>query len=178
MTEVERPSPPDERVLVTHAEGLAVGEAGPVCVVVWRTAPTRPLFDAQSAALTEAVLRHPDGAALLCVIEPTADPPSDELRKASTQMIASHGSRLKCVACAIEATGFGAAVTRSVLSGMAMLLPGRTTATAFLPTVKHSATWMRKHLSTVDVTTTEQVTDRLKARITALTATSTRRTAG
>jgi hypothetical protein len=57
-------------------------------------------------------------------------------------MLASHGSRLKCVACTIEGSGFKAAVTRSVLSGMALLFANRKTPVSFFANVPNAVAWM------------------------------------
>lgn len=107
---------------VIHArDGVAVGEVGRVCVAIWRGAVTGVSFEWQRSGLAEVVARYPQGAAFMCVIEPTAKPPKEELRQASVQMIASHGTRLKCVAIVIEGEGFGAAIARGVISGMVYL---------------------------------------------------------
>jgi hypothetical protein len=106
----------------------------------------RALFEHQRAALAEVVHRNPDGAGLLCVVEETAKPPNDELRRASTQMVAAHGRRLRCVACVIEGSGFKAAVTRSVLSGMALLLGKDRAPVSFFAHSSPAAHWMGEHL--------------------------------
>lgn len=60
-------------------------------------------------------------------------------------MILSHGTQLKCVAVVIEAEGFKAALTRSVLTGMALLLPRRVPALAAERTDR-ALEWMHEHL--------------------------------
>jgi hypothetical protein len=134
------------RVIYTSQDGLAVGELSAVCLVVWRGAVERTLFEHQRAALAEVVQRNPDGAGFLCLVEETAKPPDDELRRASTQMVAAHGRRLRCVACVIEGSGFKAAVTRSVLSGMALLLTRQRTPISFFSHAPPAAKWMREHM--------------------------------
>jgi hypothetical protein len=114
---------PNQEATVTAARmlssdhGLVVGQTGPLCVAIWRGSVSRPRFERQRAGLSEVVKRHP-GAAFLCVIELTANPPNDELRQASVQMVASFGTNLTCAAVVIEGEGFRAAVTRRILSAM------------------------------------------------------------
>jgi hypothetical protein len=127
-------------------EALVVGEFLSVCVAIWRGEVSRAPFERQRAGLAEVVERHPRGAGFLCVIEPTAMPPSDELRRASIDMVASHGERLKCVACTIEGAGFKAAVARSVLSGMALLFANRKTPVSFFANVSEAVVWMSDRL--------------------------------
>ncbi len=125
-------------------DGLAVAEIGPVCVVIWRDAVTRSRFEKQKAGLAEVVARHQGEAGFLCIVEPTAAPPDDQLRRASTEMIESHENRLKCVAGVIEGSGFKAAVTRSVMSGMALLLARRQAPVQYFARVDIAARWMAK----------------------------------
>jgi hypothetical protein len=112
-------------------DGVVVLEVGRVCVAIWRGAVTNVSFGWQRDGLAQVVRNHPEGAAFLCVIEPTAKPPDDALRKASNRMIADHGDALKCVAVVIEGEGFRAAITRGVISGMALLHPRRTPGASF-----------------------------------------------
>jgi hypothetical protein len=123
-------------------ETVAVAETGAICVALWRGAVTKVPFEWQRSSLAEVVQRHPRGAGFLCVIEPTAKPPDDELRKASTQMVLSHGERLSCVACVIEGEGFRAAVTRGALSGMVLLLRNRKSRISFFSKIPEAARWM------------------------------------
>jgi serine/threonine protein kinase len=110
---------PTRRVLHDD-KSLLVAELGRICVVVWRQAVTPPWFELQRSGLEEVVNRHPAGAGFMCVVENGSLPlPSDELRRASTQMVTSHGDRLLCVAAVVEATGFSAALIRSAITGMA-----------------------------------------------------------
>jgi hypothetical protein len=142
-----------------------------VCVVLWRGNVAKDLFEHQRAGLAEVVQRHPNGAGFICVVEASAKPPDDELRRASTQMIAAHGSRLKCVACVIEGTGFKAAVTRSVLSGMALLLANRQAPVSFFSHARPAAQWMREYMpiDSIDdiVSTVEHVRSLLPGSVTA-----------
>jgi hypothetical protein len=134
-------------VRVLHCDRtLATAEVGCVCVVVWRGAVTRVPFDRQRDALAGVLERHPDGAGFLCIVEKSAGPPDDELRRASAQMIKSHGATLKCVACVIEGDGFVASIHRSVVSGMILLLGRIKKHVSVFANVGQAAVWMRGHV--------------------------------
>jgi hypothetical protein len=64
------------------------------------------------------VRSHPNGAGYLCIVEPTSEPPEEEIRRAAAEMVTSQGQRLKRLAVVIEGSGFRAAITRSVFSGI------------------------------------------------------------
>jgi hypothetical protein len=93
-----------------------------VCIALWRRKPNRELFEAEKKCLDEVVAKNKGRAAFLCIVEPTSEPPDDDIRKASSLMVSSHEKDLKCVALVIEGTGFRSAITRTVLSGIVMLI--------------------------------------------------------
>jgi hypothetical protein len=132
--------------LLPGDEAVAVGENGNICVVVWRGAVTEAPFELQRSGLAEVVARNPEGAGLLCVVERTAKPPEDTLRRASSQMIAAHGERLRCVACVIEGEGFKTAINRGALAGMVLLLRNKKTAVSVFATVREALVWMSRYL--------------------------------
>jgi hypothetical protein len=105
--------------IIHDSEGLLVAEIGVICAVVWRKSVTKQRFELQRSGLAAVVDRHRDGAGFMCVVEETSWPvPNDELRRASGEMVASHGARLACLALVVEATGFSAAVIRGTITGM------------------------------------------------------------
>jgi hypothetical protein len=108
---------PKSRVLHCD-ERFAMSQVGDVCIGIWRKKPTLASFNAQRDLLTQAVVSGADGAGYICIIESSAEPPDDEIRRASARMVTSQGTKLKRVACVIEGSGFQAAITRSVLSGI------------------------------------------------------------
>jgi hypothetical protein len=133
-------------VQVLHrSEAIVVGEIGPLCAVIWRGDVTRERFELQRAGLEGVVRRNGTRAAFLCVVEPDVKPPTDELRKASSDMIESHHGLLSCVATVIEGAGFKAALTRSVLSSIALLMHRRTTPISFCATVSEAIPWIARH---------------------------------
>jgi hypothetical protein len=106
---------------VHHAQdGLIMAEIGAVCVAVWRKKPTPERFAEQKLHLDQVVRKHPGSAVFLVIVEADSEPPDEPERKASSKMIAGHGSNLKAVACVIEGDGFKAAIIRSVLAGIAL----------------------------------------------------------
>jgi hypothetical protein len=144
-------------------DAVAVGESGGVCVVIWRGAVTTEPFELQRAGLAEIVDGNPDGAALLCIVEPTAKPPDDALRKASSQMIAAHGERLRCVACVIEGEGFKNAINRGALAGMVLLLRNKKTAVSVFATVREALQWMSGYVEVRSVTDFEATAEYIRS---------------
>jgi hypothetical protein len=121
---------------------------GGLCVAIWRAPVDRSLFEQQRAGLAEVVRANPDGAGFLCVVEKSSTPPpSEALRKASGQMIASHGSALKAVACVIEATGFSGSIIRGVLIGMSFFLPPRGPDAETFSNTRDAAEWLSRYVS-------------------------------
>ncbi len=144
MTGILRAEPGAVRMM--HADdGLVLAEISNVFVAIWRAPASKARFEWQRFCMAESVERHPKGTAFLCVIEPTSDPPDDELRRASAAMIAEHQRRLRCVGVAVEGRGFRAAITRGVLSGMVLLLPNRTVPISYLSNVSEAAEWIGRH---------------------------------
>lgn len=121
--------------------GLAVGEVGPVCVVLWRDVVDAPRFALQAAGVEEVVSRHPGRAAFVCIVEPTCAPPDDVHRKRSVALIDEQGERLACIAAVIEGSGFKAAIARSILSSMAILRRSRVPHRVFAD-VATASTWV------------------------------------
>lgn len=108
---------------VTHrGGGLLIGHFGHVCIAVWSTKPTWTLFAQQSAGLANVVQHHPGRALFMCVVSSKADPPEQDVRDASAKMIINHGRQLAGCACVIEGSGFRAAITRTVLTGISLLV--------------------------------------------------------
>lgn len=108
--------------IVQVGDGVVVAQIGHVCVALWRKKPTKERFEIQRACLAAAVAKHPARTAFLCLVEPGTEPPDDDIRKASSTMVSGHGANLKAVAIVIEGTGFKAAISRTVLSGIVFLI--------------------------------------------------------
>ena len=116
------PGQPLELEVRHCADGLLMAMIGPVCLALWHSQPTRERFAIQRDVLHGAVARDPGKVVFLCVVTPGAPPPEDAERAASAAMITSQGAKLLGVACVIEGSGFRAAITRTVLSGMVMMI--------------------------------------------------------
>jgi len=108
--------------IVQVGDGVVVAQVGAVCVALWRKKPTPERFEIQRNCLDAAVAKQPGKVVFLCLVEAGTEPPDDNIRKASSAMISAHGSKLKAVACVIEGSGFKAAISRTVLSGIQFLI--------------------------------------------------------
>jgi len=108
--------------LVQVGDGIVVAQIGPVCAALWRKKPTPERFEIQRSCLNAAVKKHPGNTVFLCLVEAGTEPPEDNIRKASSNMITDLGEDLKAVAIVIEGSGFKAAISRTVLSGIVFLI--------------------------------------------------------
>ncbi len=128
---------------MVHASGgLVMAEVDNVCFAIWRTKPDRALFEIQKRCLASTVLRFKGACAFLCVVEQASEPPDDDIRKESSEMITAHGTNITAVALVIEGTGFRAAITRTVLSGIVLVI--RTPAPIrYFESPRIAADWLR-----------------------------------
>lgn len=134
-----------EARVIRAVGGVAVGEVGSVCIVVWRGDVTWPRFEVQSEGLTKFVARHPEGAAFVCLIEPTAGPPDDALRRHTVEMVRRVEPSLRAIACVVEGTGFRPSIARSALSAMTLLMRRRTVPISVFDTSAAAAPWLERH---------------------------------
>jgi len=134
-------------------EALLMAEIEDTCVAIWRVQPTEYRFERQEAALCEVIARHTNPIGFLCVVEEKTPAPSERIRKASVEMLMSRKEHLACIAGVICDRGFGAAITRSVLSGMAFLLSRRDFRVTFTDTTSNAATWMERYVNIGSVET-------------------------
>jgi hypothetical protein len=151
--------------IISASDGLGIAEVGSVCLVVWRSPVVRERFVRQRDALTNFTSRQQGRAGFVTVIAPDAPPPEEAIRKASIEMIAALSERLACIACVIEGSGFRAAATRSVLSGMALLLPTLKTEVKFLATVAAAGTWVSTRCDDVTTAALCQAHEQLRGRL-------------
>jgi hypothetical protein len=107
-----------ELKITYHGGGLMMASFEPVCIAVWESQPTPALFEIQRSHLAATVKGYPGRAAFMCVVSQRADPPEQEVRDASSKMIAGHAGKLTGCACVIEGSGFRSAITRTVLTGI------------------------------------------------------------
>jgi hypothetical protein len=147
-----------------RSAAIAIGELGPLCAVIWRDDVTHERFDIQRLALDQVVRRHRPEAGFLCVIEADVKPPSEELRKASSEMLASHRGALCCMAGVIEGDGFRAALTRSVLLGITRLgLTRGSPQPRYFANVSQASRWLCDHLPLDPASLTSSI-ERLRAQ--------------
>jgi molybdopterin converting factor small subunit len=102
-------------------EGLATGVVSRTCVLLWRGVVNEPRFQLQREAIELVANGSPGDAVILCVIEPTSEPPPQELREAATRLLNELAPKIRCVAFVIEGSGFRAAMIRGVLSSLELM---------------------------------------------------------
>ncbi|MES1186719.1 MAG: hypothetical protein ABUL60_23090, partial [Myxococcales bacterium] len=103
--------------------------------------PTLGLFELQRAELASAALRRPGKQLFVCVIAAKADAPDQDVRDATSAMVTALGSKLAACACVIEGTGFRAAITRTVLTGMLLVVRTPMPFT-FVDSVPQACSWL------------------------------------
>jgi len=130
MTVVERPS-----------DGLVAAQKGETCIAIWRHKPQQMTFGIQRSMLDRTVAAHPGKAKFLCVVEPDAPAPDDDVREASADMVNEHGDKLIKVACVIEGDGLRATANRAVLAAMSLFVRSPV-ATKFFGSVGSAARWL------------------------------------
>lgn len=141
-TQVDEPAPLE--LHISHrARGLLLGTFGDVFFAAWSTKPTPELFELQRAGLASAVHAKPGRTLFLCVVSPNAEPPDQAERDASSRMITSHGAKLLGTACVVEGSGFRAAITRTVLTGIVLFIRTSSPVT-FFESVDAAAQWMER----------------------------------
>ncbi len=133
---------PGARFEVKHSgDGLTMAARGPISVALWKAKPSRLLFEVQRNELAKVVDAHRGSAAFICIVQEGTPDPEDDVRKASADMISSHGANLAAVACVIEGSGFRAAITRTVLTGI-VFLARNPSPTKFFENVQGATTWL------------------------------------
>jgi hypothetical protein len=132
-------------------DGLVMGEIGTISVAIWRGGVTRERFEAQRLGLGRLVAAHPAGIGFLCIVEPTAIPPDDDMRRASADMVAIHRPHLRYVACVIEGDSIRSAIIRNILTLMRNLVTGKL-AYGFVASVPEAVKQLGEHLALGDPT--------------------------
>lgn len=123
-------------------EGLATAEVGSTCILLWRGLVTEARFQIQREAMEHVISKNPGHAGIMCIIEPTSEPPSQELREAASKLLSELGPRIRCVAYVVEGSGFRAAMIRGVLSSIELLKRGKAFPSRYFATVGHAAAWI------------------------------------
>jgi hypothetical protein len=159
------------RLRVLHCDQtVAVAESGSICIVIWRGAVAKDSFERQRAGLEEVVRNHPGGAGFLCVIEKTAKPPDELHRRASAEMVESHGERLRCLGCVPEGDGFLGSVSRAALGAILLLRRNRLTPIKITASVPLAVSWMSKSIEIPSVHDLERAVEQVRSMFPALAA--------
>jgi len=146
---VGRPSIANDGVqILSLVEGLATAQVGSCCVLLWRGGVTHSRFQLQKEAMEHTTSQYPGDASILCVIEPASEPPDQELRQAASKLLTELGPQIRCLAFAVEGSGFRAAMIRGVLSSVELLKRDKSHPTRYFGHVAHAATWIESQNGT------------------------------
>jgi hypothetical protein len=97
----------------------AMGIWGEVILTVWRRRTQLAAVEELQRNLHALGSRFPGGTATISVIEPTAVPPENDVRKALSAVLTI--PRLQCSCLVYEGTGFQAATVRGVVTAITMI---------------------------------------------------------
>ena len=126
-------------------ECLVMAEIGNTCVAIWRTPPNEFLFDRQVTAFRSVIENHAKKVGFMGVIEACAAPPNDMMRRATVRMFDEHRQHIACVCGVIQGKGFRAAITRSVMSGMALLFGSHEFPAKMTESITVAAQWASQY---------------------------------
>jgi len=148
--------------VINDAEGLLLASFGPVLVAWWTSKPTPETFELQRSELEARVQANPGRQLFMCVVSASAPPPEQAERDASSKMITVHGDQLAGCACVIEGQGFRAAITRTVLTGIVLLI--RTPSpVVFFENVAEAQIWLQSRATRTNLTDLASELERLRA---------------
>ncbi|HVZ37207.1 MAG TPA: hypothetical protein VG963_32515 [Polyangiaceae bacterium] len=105
---------------------LGVFVWGPIAIGIWRGECDAASVKRLESAAMQALHHSPAAAGLIGIIEPTAPPPSAEMRKASAasnDRMAEHG--LVGIAGVFARSGFAGSIARGVITGLSLLSRAR-----------------------------------------------------
>lgn len=127
--------------VLSVVDGFATAEIGRTCILLWRGVVDEARFRLQRQAMEQVAGRYAGDAVILCIIEPTSEPPPQALREAASTLLNQLAPKLRCVAYVIEGTGFRAAMIRGVLSGIELVRRSAYPARYFA-TVAEASAWI------------------------------------
>jgi hypothetical protein len=149
MTHTDDVTAPPRSVegVVIHAahKDWALGETGPLMVVVWRGQPTEQALLHVNERIWEITQRRPGDCAFITIIERNSPAPSAPLRKLAMEGLTRPGKALSCKVAVIEGHELRNALTRAVLTGMALLRP-QDQPTKFFKNTQEMASWVKNQL--------------------------------
>ena len=114
-------------------------------VLIWRHETTLEGIKAGRDALASMGQSHPDGCAMLTIVEPGAPMPPAEARDALSEVLRDAGDIIKVSAVVFEGAGFRAAAVRSVVTGISLVAKQPYPHKVFA-TVDAAASWLSPSL--------------------------------
>jgi FAD/FMN-containing dehydrogenase len=137
------------RMQVLHVgDGIATGAIDNVFVVVWRAPQTLERMRMEREGLRSTIRKHRGKVAMVCVVEASSAPPSDELKREAKALLAEHERDLVSAACVIEGDGFRAATMRAALSTIQLMLGRRRFVSRFFATVAEACAFTEPNTTT------------------------------
>jgi hypothetical protein len=112
-------------------------------LAIWHAAPDMVGVRRIGLALERHAKRHPEGFAIVVVIEPGARPPGAEARALMARDLKKHESFTKCMAIVLEGEGFAIAAIRAVL-GTLSLMSKQSAPTHIFPTTDACIAWLSR----------------------------------
>jgi hypothetical protein len=146
------------------ADGIATGAIENVFVVVWRAPQTIERMRMEREGLRSAIRKHRGKVAMVCVIEASSEPPSDELKREAKALLAEHERDIVSAACVVEGAGFRAASMRAALSTIQLMLGRRRFASRFFATVVEACAFTEPH-ATIPFDSLAEAIEELRAML-------------
>src|SRR5687767_8275401 len=136
--------------VVIHAaqKHWALGESGPLLIVVWRGSVTEEALRVVNDRLWDITQRQPGKCSFVTIIERNSPAPSAPLRKIAMEGISRLGKSLNNKVVVIEGNELRNALTRAVLTGMVLLRP-ETQPTKFFKDTRQMSGWLKGQLADV-----------------------------
>jgi hypothetical protein len=141
-------SPSPTGVLVfEHEPGYGAGLWHNVFATIWRDAPALEQLQRLEAHQQEAARRCPAGFVAIAVLPSQHTNMSHELREAAEHLSTHPSPALVAIAEVITGTGFVAATTRMIATGMALL--NRRTPVKLFASLEEAARWVSQRAGAV-----------------------------
>ncbi len=127
--------------VLLNDEDFCTGSWRELSVVIWRHDTTRKGIDACRQGLQDLQASHPNGCAVLSIIEPNASMPPGEVRDELSRTLREFGDLIKASGVVFEGAGFRAAAVRSVVTGISLVAKQPFPHKVFA-TVNAASSWM------------------------------------
>ncbi len=135
----------DELRVIEVDEDHVMGTWAEFLIMVWRVKTLLPAVQRAKLVMRELAKAHPNGIASLAIVEQTALPPEQDVRRELSALLSGGAGHVKSSSVVHEGTGFKAATVRGVVTALSMFgkLPFPHVIHA---TVSESAEWHMKNL--------------------------------